>query len=186
MKCSYVCFITLNSCFINSDALHRNQITVKTYDICPLLQSPAQHTSQVSLCLNDVSSGLDCGVCEGTGIQRGAKFRPLTWLRTQGSWAEGPLEYQQTPQSSSRWHQSCLSEISPSNMDTGGQLLAPCKSSFGLWCQRCVWPPRCTEVCWRAFAGFSNDEWKELSPSKISQVSCPQQPHTDMCDMWPK
>lgn len=123
MKCNYVRFITLNSCFINSDALQGNQITVKTYDICPLLQSPAQHTSQVSLCLTDVSSGLDCRVCEGTGIQRGAKFRSLTWLRTQGSRAEGPLEYQQTPQSSSRWHQSCLSEISPSNMDTADSCL---------------------------------------------------------------
>lgn len=45
----------MSLCFNNSDVLHRNQITVKTYDISPLLQSPAQHTSQVSLCPSDVA-----------------------------------------------------------------------------------------------------------------------------------
>lgn len=52
----YVSLITLNGCFINSDVLRKNQITVKTYDICPLLRSPARHTSQVSLCHTGSSS----------------------------------------------------------------------------------------------------------------------------------
>lgn len=48
--CIRVPFITLSSCFINSDVPRKNQIAAMTYDICPRLRSPAQHTSQVSLC----------------------------------------------------------------------------------------------------------------------------------------
>lgn len=72
----------------------------------PFPQSPAQHTSQMSPCPTDVSSGLGCGACECIGIQRGAKFRPLTWLRTQGSQLAGPLEYHRTPLSPSYRHRS--------------------------------------------------------------------------------
>lgn len=68
--------------------------------------SPAQHTSQVSLCPTDVSCRLGCRVCECTGIRRGSKFRPLTGLRTQGSQPVGPLEYQWAPQPPRRWHGS--------------------------------------------------------------------------------
>lgn len=76
-KCNYVPFITLNSCFINSqESDYCEDIWHMSF---PPLQSPAQHTSQVSLCPTDVSSGLGRRVCECTGIQRGAKFRPLTW-----------------------------------------------------------------------------------------------------------
>lgn len=105
-KCNYVLFITLNSCFIHSDALHRTQVTVRTYDICPFpfsspLRSILHKCHSVPL---DASRGLGCRICECTGIQRGAKFRPLTWLRTQGSRPEGPLEYQRTPPSPSHRH----------------------------------------------------------------------------------
>lgn len=107
-KCNYVPFITLNTCSINSDALHRNQITAKTYDICPFPFSSLLLSilHKVSLCPTNVSGGLGRRICECAGIQRGAKFRPLTWLRTQGSQPEGPLEYQWTPQSPSYWHRA--------------------------------------------------------------------------------
>ncbi len=88
-KCIYVSFMSHNSCFINLDVLDMNQVTVKTFDIRPLSLSSAWHTSQVSHCPSDVSSALDCGACESAGIQREAKFRPLTWPRTQGSSGRG-------------------------------------------------------------------------------------------------
>lgn len=58
---------------------------------------PALHTPKVSLCPADVASRLGSRACECTGIQRGDKFRPLTWLRTQASQLARPPEYQRTP-----------------------------------------------------------------------------------------